>query len=127
MSYSDIKELLKDAKNFAAGANDLQLKSILLDIQDKIFELQEENRELKIELHDLKNKNILESELEYRNNAYFKENNEEIPYCSRCYDVDKKLVIMESWAPYSSPNYEYKCPQCKNSYDSLIPYNSKKH
>ncbi|EHU4981309.1 hypothetical protein C6809_RS12320, partial [Enterococcus faecalis] len=47
MGYSDIKEMFIDAKNLASGANDLQLKSILLDIQGKVYELQEENRELR--------------------------------------------------------------------------------
>ncbi len=44
MGYSDLKEFLIDSKNLATGANDLQLKSKLLDIQRLVFDLQEENR-----------------------------------------------------------------------------------
>lgn len=72
MGYSDIKELLRDAKNFATGANDLQLKSVVLDIQDKVFELQEENRNLRDRINELKKEKLIESEMEYCNGVYKK-------------------------------------------------------
>lgn len=90
MGYSDIKDLLKDAQNFATGANDLQLKNVLLDIQNAVYELQEENRELREENHNLKNVDIIKDELEYKDNAYYYK--EKGPYCSTCFDNDGKLV-----------------------------------
>lgn len=122
MGLQDSFERMLD---LVSGSNDPILLKSVIEVQRELSALEEENRKLRQEIHDLKNKKILETELEYRNNAYFKKDNEEIPYCSRCYDVDKNLVIMERWAPCSRLNYEYKCPQCKNGYDSLIPYISK--
>ena len=74
MGYSDLKELFNDAKNLATGANDLQLKSVLLDIQDAVYNLQEENKDLRNKIHELENNNNLEAELEYRNGVYTKGN-----------------------------------------------------
>lgn len=122
MGYSDIKELLKDAKDIATGANDLQLKSKLLDIQDFVFELQEQNKELRDELNDLKNMDILTSELEYKNNAYYRNEDYEKPYCTKCFDVDKHLVIMKKWVSIHSRNYKFNCPNCKNDVDSTIEH-----
>ncbi|MFQ7654712.1 MAG: hypothetical protein ACLRKY_10795 [Enterococcus gallinarum] len=107
MGYSDIKEMLKDAKNIATGANDLHLKSLLLDIQDKVFELQEENKELREEIHDLKNDKIMESQLEYKDGYYVRNTDGRI-FCSKCWDSEKKLI--------STLEAEYGkfCPVCDN-------------
>lgn len=121
MGYSDLKELLKDAKNLATGANDLQLKSILLDIQDRVYELQEENRELKNEIHELENDKILNSKLEYKNNAYYKKG-EKTPYCSKCYEADKVLISMQTNAAIYSTTWTFSCPNCKNEYDSGLEH-----
>ncbi len=53
MGYSDIKEMLKDARNLATGANDLQLLSKLLEIQAVVFDLYDENRELRLQLEEV--------------------------------------------------------------------------
>lgn len=121
MGYNDIKELLKDAKNMATGANDLQLKSLLLDIQDKVFELQEENRKLRDEIHELRNVKLIDSQLEFKNNAYYKIG-AKIPYCSKCYEVDRKLVTLSATVPMYSTTYVFNCPNCKNEYDSGIEH-----
>lgn len=91
MGYSDIKELLKDAKNLATGANDLQLKSLLLDIQDKVFELQAENKNLREELHELKNDKIMDSQLEFHEGYYIRTTDKR-KICSKCWDSERKMI-----------------------------------
>lgn len=88
MGYSDLKEMFNDAKNLATGANDLQLKNVLLEIQTAVYELQEENRDLRTELHEMKNDMLLSDELEYHNGVYTKDN---AVYCAVCWDKDNKL------------------------------------
>lgn len=83
MDYSNIKEMLKDARNFASGANDQKTVSLLKDIQLEIYDLLEENRELKLENKELKNKKIKKDRLEFIDNAYYIDN--EGPYCTKCW------------------------------------------
>ncbi len=123
MGYSDIKELLKDAKDIATGANDLQLKSLLLDIQDKVFELQEENKNLRDQINEMENDRITEASLVYKNNAYYKLNDDEKAHCLRCFDADKKLITLTKQIPALSTTYQFKCPNCNNKFDSGINHN----
>lgn len=121
MSYSDIKQLLTDAKNIATGANDLQLKGKLLDIQNFIYELQEENRNLRDRVVELENDKIVRNNLEYKNNAYYKIG-EDIPYCTRCFDVDSKLVTMFLEIDGIHDNYFFACPNCEKRFYSDMPH-----
>lgn len=54
MAYPDLKNMLKDARNFAKGANDIQTVNILKDIHLGVYDLLDENRELRLELEELK-------------------------------------------------------------------------
>lgn len=119
MGYSDIKELLRDAKNFATGANDLQLKSVVLDIQDKVFELQEENRNLRDRINELKNEKLIESEMEYCNGVYKKKNSF---FCTVCWDKDKRLSRVRKVEKDSQGNTVFSCDVCKGWCFSDIPW-----
>lgn len=114
MSYGDLKELLKDAKNFATGANDLQLKGVLLDIQDAVYDLQDENRELRLKIEELENNQILESEIDYRGGAYYRGENG--PYCSRCWDAENKLVRLSVLPTNFRRMGTHKCANCENPF-----------
>lgn len=113
MGYSDIKELLIDAKNIATGANDLQLKEILLDIQSVVYELQEENRDLRNEIHDLKNANITEVDLTYRDGVYVRDKD---IFCSTCWDNNKKLIRVSVDKRYtdSTKDVLFRCDVCND-------------
>lgn len=115
MGYTDIKELLKDAKNIATGANELQLKSLLLDIQDKVYDLQDENRDLREENHSLKNEKILESEL-YKEGMVWRRAGNEYRYCPKCYGKDDKLIVCDE---YNNRDFGhgYECPVCYSSFE----------
>lgn len=119
MGYSDLKELLTDAKNIATGANDLQLKSLLLDIQDAVYDLQEENRDLRLKIHELENNNILEGELEYRNGVYTKGSD---VFCAVCWDSSKKLVRVRKVREGNSKKTDFICDVCKQWRVSDIPW-----
>ncbi len=110
MGYSDIKEMFIDAKNLATGANDLQLKSVLLDIQGTVYELQEENRNLRNKIHELENNEILDAELEYRNGVYTKGKD---VFCSVCWDRDKRLSRVRKVKESGDGNTAYFCDVCK--------------
>ena len=90
-SYTDIRELLKDARNLAEGANDLQLKGKLLDIQGAVYDLQEENRKLRIENEALKNNADLENRL-LKEGRFWKDPQKDYLYCPVCWGKNHKLI-----------------------------------
>lgn len=114
MGYTDLKEMLKDARELASGANDLQLKGMLLDIQGAVYDLQEENRNLREEIHELKNTQISSERLIFKDHAYY--DGKDGPFCSACWDSNNKLIRMNTaagggWQEY----FSLECPQCKNT------------
>ena len=121
MGYSDLKEFLIDSKNLATGANDLQLKSNLLDIQGLVFDLQEENRELRNNLNDLKNENLLGLDLEYMNGVYRSLSNSKDIYCSVCWDRDKNLSRVRKVRQNDLGKTNFSCDVCKAWRLSSIP------
>lgn len=113
MIYSDLRQLVLDAKNLATGITDMELKSKINEIINAMYELQDENRDLREENHELKNAQRLTARLDFRDNAYY--DGEVGPYCSACWDGNNKLVRMKmtgnGWNEYLSA----KCPHCKNT------------
>lgn len=109
LNVSQIYELVKK------GAT-LEAQEAILKYREEIIKLTEENLELKIELSDLNKKLILEEELEYRGEVYYRiksKGKEEGPFCQRCYDVDGNLVRL---VIYKSKG-KYACYQCNNAYE----------
>lgn len=122
MGYSDWKELIKDAKNLATGANDLQLKSVLLDLQDAMFNLSSENFDLRNRINELENQQISESELEYKGSVYYRKKDNRY-FCGKCWDADKIL----SSATHNSRDEDkletFWCEVCKRPRFTTIPRN----
>lgn len=114
MGYSDLKELLVDARNLAEGAHDLQLKEKLLDIQGLIYDLQDENRELRLKIEEMENNQFVSSEIEYKDDAYYR--NDEGPYCTNCWDVKQKLIRLSKLSSSFSRIGTHKCPNCETPY-----------
>ncbi|BBE26733.1 hypothetical protein RIU76_06705 [Latilactobacillus sakei subsp. sakei] len=111
MGYSDIKEAFDDARDFATGANNLQLKRILLEIQSMVYDLQEENRELRIENHDLRNKEIVKSKL-YMEGPMWRCEGDDYKYCPKCYGESEKLIPCNFTEAMIGQGYS--CPVCKS-------------
>lgn len=118
--YSDIKELLNDAKNIASGANDLQLKSLLLDIQQELMELFDENRNLREKIIELEKDNTLESNLEFHGNVYYNVSNKRF-YCTSCWDSDKVLSSAIDVTPTKHLYKGFWCERCKRPKSTKIP------
>ncbi|GGC74670.1 hypothetical protein [Enterococcus wangshanyuanii] len=111
MGYTDIKEMFQDAKNLATGANDLQLKNVLLEIQTAVYELQEENRGLRNKIHELENEKILDSELEFHQGVYTRGNE---VFCNVCRDKNKQLSRVRFSKKHDNGTNVYICDVCKN-------------
>lgn len=111
MGYQDVKEMLKDARNLATGANDYQTVQLLKDIQLEVYDLIDENRDLRLEIEELKNKKKYENELEYKGSYYLRKSDNR-KLCLRCFDENGKSISLLD----GSPHY---CPVCKFLYEGI--------
>ena len=100
-----IGKILKDAGKIEQYSQILDAREKLLEMQNRMGQLESENSTLKEQLKITEN-------LIYKNNAYWiiKNNEEDGPFCSRCWDKNKDLIRM------TRTNESYSmCPECKNS------------
>ncbi len=94
--------VLKEAGKIEEYKQILQLLDRLLELQKRVADLETENKSLK-EKFELKEK------LEYKHNSYWID--VEGPYCSRCWEKNRDLMRMHlGW----NNNYA-RCPECKAS------------
>lgn len=100
-----IASILREADKIPQYEQILSIQEKLLEMQNKIFGLESENRELKEKIN-------LEQKLHFERNAYWIINGDEKigPYCTKCKDSEGKMIRMRvakyafGWA---------LCPNCK--------------
>lgn len=117
--YTDGKEILKDIIALSKGLSDMELKNKILELQTMFYELNDENRELRLENHDIKNKEQMSNELVFRNGVYTKGND---VYCSVCWDNNKKLIRVRKANGDRYGKEQFICDTCKEWRFSDIPY-----
>lgn len=108
-----VAKTLQEANKIPQYEQILGVQEKLLEMQNRIFELDTENKEMK---EKLKTK----ESLIYERNAYWIEKDDEKndgPFCSCCWDNDKKTIRMQ---PCDNPAY-YDCPKCKNKSVEVYP------
>jgi hypothetical protein len=88
--FDNFKDLFKAAE----VVNNADLYKKLGETQNAVFALEEENRNLKDELREIKAQKEIDDELQPDDNAYWriKGGKRDGPFCMRCWDVDRKLV-----------------------------------
>lgn len=108
-----IYDVMKDAAKALQEAGKIDLYNEILDAQAKLLELQKRVSDLDAENRELKAVIAQERDLIFENQAYWssKDGKKDGPFCSRCWDVDKRAVRMHragnpAWA---------NCPNCKAS------------
>jgi DNA-directed RNA polymerase subunit RPC12/RpoP len=106
-------EEIKSVAKLVQEAGKLELYEKLLKAQEEALVLLQENRELKEEIKKLKEALTNQEQLLFENNMYWlnKHDGKEGPFCSRCWDINHKLVRKHNW----SDGDGYKCPAC-NTY-----------
>lgn len=119
----EIAELVKKLGNI-----DLYRK--IIDLEGEIVDLSGENHSLKQQNQDLSQKLQVRERLKFDGKVYWLEEDgkKDGPFCQRCYDVDTKLVRLQSGAADdydAESNQVYRdaikyrhCLQCKASYQS---------
>lgn len=59
--YAEGREILKDIIKLANGINDMDLKNKIMELQSNFYDLNDENRDLRLENEKLKNIEIINS------------------------------------------------------------------
>ena len=106
-AFSEIKEVI----SFLQKSDNIEMVNKVIDVQARIIDMQDELMNLRDENLKLKNNLKIESKLKrFPNDTVITfEGNDEIMYCSKCWDDERKLIQVTTDEDY------YKCPKCKNN------------
>jgi len=105
-----ILETVKDVAVLVQKADNVELLKKVLDLQTELIELTQEMATLRRELSDATDQLQFQGELRFRDNLYWRvtEGGEEGPFCSRCWDSDRKAIRM-----HRREEEKLQCPSCK--------------
>ena len=98
-------DTLKELGTLVQKLDNLELLKRMVELQEQVFSLVTENQELRRESQRLSEQLAQRDQMEFRQNSYWKR--DEGPFCSRCFDVERKSVRM-----LKSEEYYPQCPNC---------------
>ena len=103
-------EGLKDVANLVQKADNIGIYKQLLDLSAQALEMQNRISELTAENKALKDQQDLSNRIERHKEPYItlKDDEQQILYCSHCWDADRKLIQVET-----NGEGVYDCPHCK--------------
>lgn len=112
MKANELSTGIKNVADIVRKADNLELYAMLLDLQAKAIELQEENAQLKQQLSNHSRIESLRSRIIRHDQPFITLQDDEnhILYCAQCWDSKEKLIQMNT-EPSSA---EFVCPSCKN-------------
>lgn len=93
-------EGIKDVASIVQKADNIELYKKILDLQKEVLDIIEENKILKEKIMQLEKNDYLQKNLILKNECYYlnKDNGElDGPYCTTCWDKDKKLIRMTKY------------------------------
>ena len=104
---------IKNIADVVRKAGSIDLYRQILDLQQEALELVEENPRLKNEINKLIKNAEIDKELIFKDNYYYNkgEDGQEGPYCSNCWDNERKLIRVHTI--YGMDFEYYQCPTCE--------------
>lgn len=105
-----IYDAIKDGISVVKASDNIELLKSFMEIQNGYWEMQEELTKIKEENRVLKEELELKEKVIFKGNMYYinNDNNEEGPFCTRCYDENRSLVRMHDMG------HGYQCPVHNN-------------
>lgn len=101
-------ETVKDVAVLVQKLDNMDLVKRLVELQEQVYEVVAENRDLKDRNRILEEKLTTREELAFRKNSYWK--GDDGPFCSRCWDGENQLVRL-----HTRQGYDPRCPKCDGS------------
>jgi hypothetical protein len=103
-------ENVKELAALAKAAGNTELYRQILDLQVEVMDLTQANRELQECIHNLEEAREQAERMTFRP-PFFYTDDDEIPHCPRCWEVDHKAVhYPEPFRSAAGP--VYTCPEC---------------
>jgi len=99
-------DTVRDAVELVQKLDNIDLLRQLLKVQQEAMALFEENLALKQQLRERDEQERLGADLVFRDDAYWRGDDATRAYCTRCWDVERKVVTLRS-----SPR-THTCPNC---------------
>jgi regulator of replication initiation timing len=115
-----IVDNFKDLFKIADAANNVDLYKKLSELQTRVMELEDDNRQLRDE------KSQLQQTLDLREKMYFKEpfyyqDGDETAFCPACFESNKHEAVHVVFESTNSEATYWRCPACQTDY--RIPKN----
>ena len=116
-----IIDTAKDVYELAKKGATLELQEQLVKIREEALSLQEENLALRGKIKELKEAQEIKESVNFDGKVYWKslpDGKKEGPYCQRCFDVETRLVRLQSDS-YNSNHGRvsyWRCKACDKSY-----------
>lgn len=113
MQFNELSSGIRSVADIVKKADNLELYSMLIDLQAKAIELQEENQSLRTQLNERMRIDALRSRVIRHPQPYITLKNDanELFYCAHCWDSKEKLIQVNT----ESKSGEFTCPSCKNT------------
>ena len=106
----EIADAVRQMGNDALYERLVNIRAEILEIQEKLFKNKNRITELEEAL-------VIKKKLVFTDNAYYEVNAEGnptgVPYCPRCYDIDKKLCHLNPLGGIGT------CPNCRIRYHAF--------
>ena len=106
-------DVLKDGVKIVQATDNAPLLKNYMDIQNGYLALKQELEEANDKIKQLEERLKNKENLKLNENGYYEVENSNIKYCTRCYEVDYKLVSLHEETLRTNGIF-YVCPQCKN-------------
>jgi hypothetical protein len=97
------KDITKTLIDVSKGFEQAELRMKIIDLAAKLQDVTEELSELRLKL-------ALREVMTFRDGVYWKDGDDEHPFCPRCFDVEGKAIHMHPDTPHW-----WDCKACKTS------------
>jgi len=100
-----VLENVKEVADLVKKLGDVELYRKIVELEEEVFALSRDNRELKDQVAKLEQKLSFSSKLAHRPPLYYADD-DPVPLCPRCWETENKAIHLVG------ENEAFECPQC---------------
>ncbi len=121
-------DITKELKGIDASLKDAEVKLKFAELMEalseakiQLIEVRDENHALKERIKLLEKKLNQKGEVEYRDGYYYmkesKAGEPDGPFCSKCYNDEEKLILLNKLKGSFTSLGKYNCPKCEGVFN----------
>jgi len=118
-----IGQLFKDLLAIGRAINNFELNKKLMELQQELMQFQEENRTLKDRVRELEDQRDRDGDVKWENDAYWEQKGTvwDGPFCSGCYDNERRLIRLTKLEDAFQAIATHQCPVCRHTCSPQVP------